>query len=62
MKCQICKRKTDWDSSVGYINFLVCNSCMYKMRTGVKGLEMTTRMDIIFTCGKIRESVKEATK
>lgn len=31
MKCKICGHKTDWETSYGRENFLVCHSCHRKM-------------------------------
>lgn len=28
MKCKLCKKKTDWDSSVGRRSYIVCNHCV----------------------------------
>lgn len=57
MKCQICKRKTDWDSSIGPANFLVCNSCFNKL-TKHDSHNFETVFKLIFACGAIREEVK----
>lgn len=29
--CKLCGNNTDWDSSVGLENFLVCNSCAHRL-------------------------------
>ena len=31
MKCAICNKKTDWDSSYGDINFIICPKCYRKL-------------------------------
>ena len=31
MKCNFCNKKTDMDSSVGRIEFIVCNKCVDKI-------------------------------
>lgn len=61
MKCQICKRKTDWDSSIGPANFLVCNSCFNKLMKH-DSHNFKTVFELIFACGAIREEVKENKK
>ena len=61
MKCQICKRKTDWDSSVGYTEFIVCNACERKLRKAIKG-DTSTMMSLIFACGEIRRNTKEVSE
>lgn len=59
MKCEICKRKTTWDSSVGYDEFIVCNGCHnaligeYSINKGVQV------MDFIFKCGELRKAAYE---
>ena len=58
MKCQICNRKTDWDSSVGYIEFIVCNACERKLRKVIQG-DTSTMMSLIFACGEIRKEVSK---
>lgn len=50
MKCQICGRKTDWDSSVGLEKFIVCNSCFEKMKSHFHTDDCTT-LHLIFACG-----------
>lgn len=61
MTCQICKRKTDWDTSYGREEFIVCNSCM---RTLAKhNIEnYTDVMGFIFGCAEIRRKVREEQK
>ena len=57
MTCKICGRKTDWDSSVGYREFLVCNACEFALsRHDYKNKNTLTAMDFIFACGeRVRE-------
>ena len=38
MKCKLCYKKTDWDSSVGRPCFIVCNNCVEKFSNGVKAM------------------------
>lgn len=59
MKCQICGKETDWDSSVGLEEFIVCNSCDKKLHT----LLHATYYDIlkfIFACGQVRRDIKNS--
>lgn len=56
MKCQICKKKTTIDTSVGYDEFIVCNKCVEKLR---KNYDFEDIMTIIFRCGKIRRENKK---
>jgi hypothetical protein len=38
MKCELCYKKTDWDSSIGRPNFIVCNSCVEKFSKGLAAM------------------------
>lgn len=38
MKCKFCYKKTDWDSSIGRPNFIVCNSCAEKFSKGLSAM------------------------
>lgn len=38
MKCKLCYKKTDWDSSIGRPNFIVCNCCAEKFADGLKAM------------------------
>lgn len=60
MKCQICGRKTDWDSSVGVEEFIVCNACFEKVKNHLR-TDAATTLDFIFACGYIRRE-KEKSK
>ena len=60
MKCQICGKKTDWDSSVGVEEFIVCNSCFEKVKSHLR-TDACTTLDFIFVCGYIRRE-KEKSK
>lgn len=56
MKCDICKRDTNWDSSVGYDQFIVCNDCFYKLM-GEFSIDNSARaMTFIFKCGELRKA------
>ena len=56
MKCQICKAKTTWDSSMGKENFIICQDCTDKLsvRLGIGKFET-----VIFAISDIREEVKK---
>ena len=59
MKCEICKRKTSWDSSVGYDEFIVCNGC-HKALIGEFSINKSMQvMNFIFKCGKLRKAAYE---
>lgn len=53
MKCQICGKKTDWDSSVGLEEFLICNSC-YQEITNNLHIDFSNPLNFIFACGIVR--------
>lgn len=54
MKCEICKRKTTIDTSVGYDEFIVCNKC-HDTLVGTYSVEKSYQvMNFIFKCGEIR--------
>lgn len=36
--CKLCGSNTDWDSSVGLENFLVCTWCVHRLATAAKYL------------------------
>lgn len=56
MKCEICKRKTSWDSSVGYDEFIVCNSC-HNALIGEYSINKSMQvMNFIFKCGELRKA------
>lgn len=61
MKCKLCRNKTDWDSSYGRLNFIVCEKCMNEftryIRKHVKS-DSTAEilsLDIILKIGFMRE-------
>jgi hypothetical protein len=66
MKCKICKQKTDWDSSMGVREFIVCPDCFGEMvwekqeRCNLSGSEARERvMNAIFTIGDQVKKVKK---
>lgn len=40
--CKLCGGNTDWDSSVGLANFLVCNACVRALAKAHKNLGTDT--------------------
>lgn len=66
MKCKICKQKTDWDSSMGTREFIVCRDCFGEMvrekmeRCDLSGAKARDRVMIsIFTIGDQIKRVKK---
>lgn len=62
MKCNICGSKTDWDSSFGYTEFIVCPVCYKRLVKTVSPYTKTAKYSdynaissIIFELGKIRK-------
>ncbi|MBO7696862.1 MAG: hypothetical protein J6T10_29895 [Methanobrevibacter sp.] len=59
MKCEICKRKTTIDSSVGYDEFIVCNGC-HNALIGKYSIEKSCQvMSFILKCGEIRRNLAD---
>jgi hypothetical protein len=57
MKCAICGGKTDWSSSFGYKEFIVCYPCYTKLVPS--NADDGDALDFIFTCGQIRRDKKK---
>ena len=57
MKCQICGKKTSWDTSVGVEEFIVCNPCVEKVKSRLRTDAYTT-LQFIFSCGYIRREIE----
>lgn len=56
MKCEICKRKTTLNSSVGYDEFIVCNGC-HNALIGEYSINKSMQvMSFIFKCGELRKA------
>lgn len=55
MKCAICGGKTNWDSSFGYNEFIVCWPCYNRLAPG----DDEDALNFIFTCGQIRRDKKK---
>lgn len=58
MKCELCKRKTTWDYSVGRKNFIVCNDCINKISKVRHKTDFEIAGDII-KIGFYKDIVKE---
>lgn len=56
MKCAICRRKTSWDESFGYVDFIVCPTCFGEIH---KKYDIVKTMDIIFMLGDIAKKHKK---
>lgn len=52
MKCNICRRKTNWDESYGYKEFIVCPCCHKSLLELFKG-DWHPTMRLIFTLGEV---------
>ena len=54
MKCKMCEKRTDWDSSVGRPNFIICNNCVEELHDCCN-IKRTDIVNIILTIGFKRE-------
>lgn len=65
MKCKLCKKKTDWDTSYGRPCFIVCSNCHRKLAKMVgkfqneKCLPETITSMLILEMGYIKEEAKK---
>ena len=61
MKCEICRKKTTNEDSVGYDNFIVCNKCYDKLARKIEYTHYSyyDTLQIIFACGQIRKESEE---
>lgn len=57
MRCAICGGKTDWDSSFGYNEFIVCYPCYSELAPS--NADDDNALNFIFTCGRIRRGKKK---
>lgn len=63
-KCAMCGNNTDWDSSYGRDNFIICPHCHKKLTNLVHGLrksncmDMTIVTEMILAIGFTREGVE----
>lgn len=62
MKCAICGRKTNWDESYGYEEFIVCPRCFDNVRkffsTKDKKKELDDSLQAVFAIGKAKKLSK----
>jgi len=63
MKCAICGKKTDWDTSYGRETFIVCPTCHDKIAEivfkGSKKYSKVTALEIILEIGRTMEEKGE---
>ena len=55
MKCDVCKRSTDWDESYGKSNFIICPTCFERLAKAIEKEDKNLIMNIIFEIADIRE-------
>ena len=61
MKCKLCGNTTDWNSSYGRLNFIVCEKCMDELTRFIKKdikyghTAETLSLEIILKIGFMRE-------
>lgn len=58
MKCAICGRKTNWNESYGYENFIVCPCCFNFIKEETKK-ESWEVLELIFILGKAKKNQKK---
>lgn len=58
MKCQICKRRTNWNESFGHESFIVCPKCEYRLRQFF-GKDWFRSIELIMTLGELREEFEK---
>ena len=51
-KCQICKKPTDWDTSYGFPEFIVCAACHDRF---LEAFGWREAMEFIFIAGELRQ-------
>ena len=51
MKCKICNKKTTWDISYGYSEFIVCPCCHNNIYETIANKDLEQTMRIIFALG-----------
>lgn len=59
--CKLCGNNTDWDSSVGLENFLVCNLCVHHLAKENKhlGTDFDNITRIICLMGEMMASIED---
>lgn len=58
MKCKMCGKRTDWDSSIGKPSFIICNNCVEELHNYCN-IKRTDIVDIILVIGFKRERGKQ---
>lgn len=62
MKCAICGKKTNWDESYGYDEFIVCPRCFLNIRksytTKNPAKELEESMKAVFAIGNAKKLSK----
>lgn len=61
-KCAICGKKTDWDSSYGKEEFLVCGDCMNKIGNAIGMSKFGYAFQTIIKIGEIKKEAKTLDK
>ena len=63
MKCAICGKKTNWDESYGYIDFIICPHCFWNIRktytTKNQAKELEESMKAVFAMGIAKKLSKK---
>ena len=58
MTCEICKKATNWDESVGKENYIICNECFHRILYKYKDTNIQPKiLDIIFKLSDVRGDV-----
>ena len=58
MVCEICRKITSWDESVGKENYIICNDCFYRILYKYKDTNIQPKiLDIIFKLSDVRGDV-----
>lgn len=60
MKCAICGKRTNWDESYGYDEFIVCPHCFDKIKEMCND-DISKALDIVFKLGRY-EKIKKILK
>ena len=58
MVCEICRKTTNWDESVGKENYIICNECFHRILSKYKDTNIHPKiLDIIFKLSDVRGDV-----
>ena len=60
MKCEVCGKKTNWDTSYGAEEFIVCNDCFYTLHK--KPLSTETALTFILRLAKIKRDQEKVSE